>query len=73
MDKTIRKRILLDQNDVADMIPGMTPAKLAQLRFKGQGPRYFKPTPKTVVYDESDVLEWLETTAHTGTAEVANV
>lgn len=59
------------QEDIAEMIPGMTTAKLAQLRFRGEGPRYYKPTPKTVVYKLEDVEEWMESTARTGTAEVA--
>lgn len=57
--------------EIAEMIPGMTIAKLSQLRFKGDGPPYYKPTAKTVVYDEAQVIEWLESTARTGTAEVA--
>ncbi|MGK0715028.1 helix-turn-helix transcriptional regulator [Leucobacter sp. W1153] len=55
--------------DIAEMIPGMTTAKLAQLRFRGEGPRYYKPTQKTVVYDVDDVAAWMESTARTGTAE----
>jgi len=47
----------------------MTRNNLAQLRFKGQGPRYFKPTPRTVLYTEADVVEWIESSARTGTAE----
>ena len=62
-------RRFLSAEDVAELIPGMTTAKLSQLRFKGEGPRYYKPTPKTVVYSEADCFEWLESTARTGTAE----
>lgn len=56
---------------VCEIIPGMSKAILAQLRFKGTGPRYYKPSPKTVVYKLDDVLEWIESTARTGTAEGA--
>lgn len=62
-------RRYLSAKAAAAAIPGMTTAKLAQLRFSGGGPRYFKPTPKTVVYSEDDLIEWLESTARTGTAE----
>lgn len=48
----------------------MTTAKLAQLRFTGSGPVFYKPTPKTVVYAEGDVYRWLATTMRTGTADV---
>lgn len=63
-------KALLGPKEVCKMIPGMTTAKLAQLRFKGQGPKFYKPTPKTVVYAEDELLAWLESTAKTGTAEV---
>ncbi|MBK0420386.1 hypothetical protein JD276_15260 [Leucobacter sp. CSA1] len=57
----------MSPDDVAEMIPGMTVTKLAQLRFKGQGPKYMKPSPKVCVYDRADVIEWLESTKRTGT------
>jgi hypothetical protein len=52
-------------------IPSMTKGKLAQLRFTGKGPRYFKPTPKTVLYREADVIAWIEDSARYGTAAEA--
>ncbi|MHA3723473.1 helix-turn-helix transcriptional regulator [Leucobacter sp. HY1910] len=57
--------------EIADRIPGMTVSNLAQLRFKGQGPKYMKPSPKVVIYDWADVVAWLESTKRDGTAEVA--
>lgn len=53
---------LITPEEVVQKIPGMTKNKLSQLRFKGQGPNYYKPTPKTVVYDEEVVDAWFETT-----------
>lgn len=41
------------------MVPGLTKKLLEGLRSKGQGPRYAKPTPKTVVYAEADVHAWI--------------
>lgn len=58
----------LTPQQAADMVPGMTTSNLAQLRFKGQGPKFLKPTPRTVVYRERDVLEWLEASERTSTA-----
>lgn len=49
----------------------MTVTNLAQLRFKGVGPRYMKPSQKVVVYDWRDCVAWLESTKRDGTAEVA--
>lgn len=65
------RMMLLGPEEVCELIPGMTTAKLAQLRFKGEGPAYMKPTAKTVVYDRDEVITWLRSTARTGTAEVA--
>lgn len=44
---------------------------LAQLRFKGQGPKYLKPTPRTVLYRRSDLDAWLNASERTSTAGVA--
>ena len=53
---------------VEERFPTFTTGKLAGLRFTGTGPQYFKPTPKTVLYRESDIIEWIENTARFGTA-----
>lgn len=57
---------------VCELIPGMTTNRLAQLRFTGQGPKFLKPTARTVVYRESDVIEWLEASERTSTASVTS-
>ncbi|SEB09058.1 helix-turn-helix transcriptional regulator [Leifsonia sp. 21MFCrub1.1] len=53
--------------DVAELT-GLSVAALAQLRYKGKGPRYYKPTPHSVVYKRTEVIAWLEATVQTGTA-----
>ncbi|QPZ39523.1 helix-turn-helix transcriptional regulator [Paramicrobacterium chengjingii] len=58
--------LTIDQ--VCKLVPGMTRSNLAALRFRGEGPRYLKPTPKTVLYKEEDVIEWVEASARYGTA-----
>ncbi|RJT89839.1 hypothetical protein D6T64_05680 [Cryobacterium melibiosiphilum] len=58
----------LSPAQVMEIIPGITRAGLAQLRYEGKGPAYLKPTAKLVVYKRSVVLEWLEASARTGTA-----
>lgn len=60
----------IDQDDVISLIPGMTRGNLAQLRFTGKGPKFYKPTPRTVLYKKSEVLAWVESTATTTTASV---
>lgn len=37
----------------------MTVGHLAQLRYRGEGPRYLKPTAKTVLYRRGDLDGWL--------------
>lgn len=59
----------LTPEHVCEIIPGMTKGNLAQLRFKGQGPAFYKPSARLVIYKRNDVIEWLEGTLRTGTAE----
>lgn len=37
---------------------GLKRGHLAQLRFRGVGPAFHKPTARTVIYDDVDVIEW---------------
>lgn len=57
----------LSAEQVCDLIPGMTKTALAQLRYSGGGPAYLKPTPKKVIYRESDVRAWLDANVFTRT------
>lgn len=58
----------LNPQQAAELIPGMTVSNLAQMRYLGKGPAFLKPTPKTVVYRQSDVIAWLEASERTSTA-----
>ncbi|MGK0740732.1 hypothetical protein ACSHWG_02450 [Leucobacter sp. Z1108] len=66
---SLMARRYLSPKDAAAAIPGMTTAKLSQMRFKGIGPKYYRPTPKTIVYEFSELMDFVESTARTGTAE----
>lgn len=59
----------LSPSQVCELIPGMTRSNLAQLRFRGEGPKFRKPTPRIVVYREADVLAWLDGSERTSTAD----
>lgn len=37
-----------------------TRATLADMRFKGTGPRFIKPGARSVLYREEDILAWLD-------------
>lgn len=49
----------LSPEQVCEIVPGMTVRHLQDLRSKRQGPRYFKPTNKTVLYAEADIHAWV--------------
>jgi predicted DNA-binding transcriptional regulator AlpA len=51
-------------------ITGLTVAALSQLRYRGIGPRFYKPTPRTVLYKRSEVIAWIEASAQTQAASV---
>lgn len=48
-------------------LTGLSTAALAQLRYQGKGPRFYKPTPRTVLYKRAEVIAWLEASAQTRT------
>ena len=56
--------VYLTPDQVVLMLPGVSRGQLSQLRYNGTGPSYRKPTPKTVLYVESEVVAWVESTAH---------
>lgn len=60
---------LLSPDQVCERVPGVTRGNLAQMRYQGTGPKFLKPTPRTVLYRESDILDWLNASERTSTAE----
>lgn len=60
--------VYLTPDQVIEMLPGISRGQLAQLRFNGKGPAFRKPTPMTVLYVQSEVIEWVESTARRATA-----
>ena len=58
-------------SEALTLMPGMTRNHLAQLRFDGTGPRFYKPTGRTVFYKTSEVLAWMNRSAETSTARIA--
>lgn len=49
----------LAPEEVVARVPGMTLDKLEDLRKRRQGPPYYKPTLRTVVYLEAEVDAWV--------------
>jgi len=60
----------ITQDEVRE-ITGIELPALAQLRYRGTGPRFYKPTARRVLYKRSEVIEWLESTAQTRTGSPA--
>ena len=58
-------RKFITAGQVCALVPGLTKSQLAQLRYAGGGPKFFKPTPRLVLYDEADIFEWIEQSART--------
>lgn len=50
----------ISDDDVVSRMPGMTKGNLAQLRHTGKGPKFYKPSPRVVLYKWSDVQAWIE-------------
>lgn len=59
----------LSPEQVCELIPGMTTSLLAQMRFRGDGPQFIKPSPRKVVYTESALAEYLATRTQSSTRE----
>jgi len=43
-------------------------AALAQRRYRGLPPNFYKPTGKVVLYKKSEVMDWVERSAVTSSA-----
>lgn len=50
--------------DEAAALMHMTRASLAQLRYRGGGPVYYRLSAKTILYKRSGVVSWMESCAH---------
>ena len=40
----------ISDDEVVSRMPGMTKGNLAQLRYTGKGPKFYKPSPRIVLY-----------------------
>ena len=51
--------VVCDKEDIDFCLRGLEPNHLAQLRYQKKGPRYIQATPRTVLYRQSDIEDWL--------------
>jgi hypothetical protein len=56
------------QAAIVSEMTGLSVRTLGQLRYTGGGPKYYKPTHKTILYKRSDVVAWIEASAHERTS-----
>lgn len=61
---------LLTPDEVSEWT-GIKTAALAQLRYKGTGPKYRALTSKTIRYSERDVQAWIDASERTITGTAA--
>jgi len=60
----------LSPAEVCDIVPGMTPSLLAQMRFRGDGPPYIEASPRKRVYSEISLRAWLASRERVQTGQV---
>lgn len=48
----------------------MTRAAIAQLRYRGVGPKFYRLSAKTILYKRSEVIAWMESRACTRSDDV---
>ncbi len=60
MDEFIKPSVVSDMT-------GLTEPALAQRRYLGLAPKFYKPNARAVLYKRSEVVEWIESTQQTQT------
>ena len=43
---------------------GLSIGALAQMRYRGIGPKFYKPTARKVLYKRSEIVDWVESSVH---------
>lgn len=61
--KSVAPPVWLSPEQVCERVPGITVRNLSEMRDRGRGPRYFKPTPKTVIYEQGVIDQWVADSA----------
>lgn len=61
-DASAEPAVWLSPSEVCERVPGMTVTLLQRMRDAGKGPRYAKPSAKTVVYSRADIDAYVRST-----------
>lgn len=60
----------ISQEEAGELLGGMNRASLANLRYAGTGPAYYK-VGRRILYRRDEVLKWIESTRRTSTAQAS--
>jgi len=61
--KATAPKVWLSPTQVCERVPGMTETILSERRKAGLAPNYYKPSNKTVIYEQAEIDRWVESTA----------
>ena len=59
----LRRRTYINESRLREVMPDVPLWRIHDLRFRGVGPRFLKPTSKLVVYIEEEARDWYENVA----------
>lgn len=65
------RNVRMRPDEAAVYIP-MDKGQLAQLRYTGNGPKFLKPSTRTVLYRKGDIDDWLNASEQTTTGHEVN-
>lgn len=54
----LRRRTYINETKLREVMPDVPLWRIRELRFRGAGPRFLKPTAKLVVYIEEEAIDW---------------
>lgn len=54
----LRRRTYINEARLQEVMPDVPLWRIRDLRFRGVGPRFLKPTPRLVVYVEEESIDW---------------
>jgi hypothetical protein len=63
--------VYMTPENVCEMVPSITKGQLANFRYLGRGGPRYRKLGKKILYLRSEVIEWVEGSARSGTAPEA--
>jgi hypothetical protein len=63
--------VYMTPDNVCEMVPSITKGQLANFRYLGKGGPRYRKLGKKILYVRSEVIDWVEGCARSGTAPEA--